>query len=56
MRPQLQKNALSGEAEFPLNAFFERPKSNGDGDELRKYMTQLRQEVGSRLVDRVSIL
>ena len=36
-----------------MNAFFERPKSNAEGDELRKYLTQLRHEVGSRLVDRV---
>ena len=43
----------SGEADFPLNAFFERPKSNAESDELRKYFIQLRHELGSRLVDRV---
>ncbi len=44
-----------GEAEFPLNAFYERPKSNAESDEMRKYFTQLRHEVGSRLVEKVSI-
>jgi len=44
-----------GEAEFPLNAFYERPKSNAESDEMRKYFTQLRHEVGSRLVEKVTI-
>ena len=45
----------TGEAEFPLNAFYERPKSNAESDEMRKYFTQLRHEVGARLVEKVSI-
>ena len=49
----LAKFALPGEANFPLNAFFHKPKSSADAEELRKYLTQMRQEVGSRLVEKV---
>eukprot|EP00095_Tigriopus_kingsejongensis_P009533 snap_masked-scaffold260_size234135-processed-gene-0.2 protein:Tk09533 transcript:snap_masked-scaffold260_size234135-processed-gene-0.2-mRNA-1 annotation:"arp2 3 complex 21 kd" len=49
----LEKFSLPGEADFPLNAFFEKPKSNAESEELRKYLTQIRSEVGARLVERV---
>ena len=48
----LQRFALPGESDFPLNAFYEKPKDN-EKEELRKYFTQLRLEVGYRLVERV---
>ena len=48
----LQRFALPGESDFPLNAFYEKPKDN-EKEELRKYFTQLRVEVGYRLVERV---
>jgi len=49
----LQKFALPGEVDFPLNTYFHRPGSPGDTDELRRYMLQFRHELGYRLVDRV---
>jgi len=48
----LESFALPGEQGFPLNAFYNKPKG-GDVEELRKYLTQIRHELGSRLVDRV---
>ena len=36
----LERFALPGEADFPLNAYFEKPKFN-EADELRKYFTQV---------------
>ena len=48
----LQNFDLPGEAGFPLNPFFEKPKDN-EKEELRKYLSQLRQELGYRLIDRV---
>ena len=38
----LERFALPGEADFPLNAFYERPGSSAETDELRKYLTQVR--------------
>ena len=49
----LQRFSLPGEAGFPLNPFYEKPKTSGETEELRKYFTQLRQEVGARLIERV---
>ena len=49
----LEPFALPGDADFPLNAFYERPGGAGEADELRKYLTQVRSEVGHRLVERV---
>jgi len=49
----LQRFDLPGEAGFPLNAFYEKPASGGESEELRKYFTQLRVEVGYRLIERV---
>lgn len=49
----LSRFALPGDADFPLNAFIKSPKSAAEKEELKKYMTLLRQEIGSRLVERV---
>jgi len=49
----LKQFALPGDANFPLNAFFHKPKNASEGTELRNYLTQMRQEVGSRLVEKV---
>jgi len=48
----LQQFSLPGDTGFPLNAFFIKPNRN-ETDELKLYMTQLRQEAGARLVERV---
>ena len=45
--------ALPGDANFPLNGFFNRPKTSSEQDDLKKYFTQLRQEIGTRLIERV---
>ena len=37
----LERFALPGEADFPLNAFYEKPKSAAESDDLRKYLTQV---------------
>ena len=49
----LQRFALPGESDFPLNAFYETPKSSSETEEMRKYFTQLRVEIGYRLIERV---
>ena len=49
----LQKFAVPGDADFPLNAFYEKPKPGGETEELKKYFTQLRVELGYRLIERV---
>lgn len=44
---------IPGDAGFPLNSVYSRPDSTKDADFFRTYLTQLRQEVGFRVVDRV---
>lgn len=40
---------LPGDRGFPLNALFVAPRSDGEAEEMRNYLLQLRQETGSRL-------
>ena len=47
--------ALPGESGFPLNALYAKPANRGESDQMRNYLTQLRQEVGIRLVERVYV-
>lgn len=49
----LKRFALPGDADFPLNSFYEKPKSSKEYEELKKYVTQLRQEIGNRLIEKV---
>jgi len=44
---------IPGDAGFPLNSVYGRPQSSQDADFLRAYLTQLRQEVGLRVCDKV---
>ncbi|CAH0549099.1 unnamed protein product [Brassicogethes aeneus] len=44
---------LPGDAGFPLNSVYGKPASSTDADFLKSYLTQLRQEVGLRVLDRV---
>ncbi len=37
----LERFSLPGEGDFPLNAFYDKPRSAGEADELRKYLTQV---------------
>jgi actin related protein 2/3 complex subunit 3 len=45
--------ALPGEAGFPLNAMYEKPRDRTESDLMRQYLTQIRQELTLRLVERV---
>ena len=45
--------AMPGAGNFPLNAVYDKPKDKTETDNMRSYMTQLRQEVALRLVDRM---
>ncbi|CAG8472329.1 2361_t:CDS:2 [Dentiscutata erythropus] len=47
--------ALPGEPMFPLNALYASPANRNDADLLRQYLAQLRQELATRLVDRVYV-
>jgi len=44
---------IPGEAGFPLNAMYSKPKDRGDEDTMKAYLQQLRQETGLRLLDKV---
>ncbi|TPX38113.1 hypothetical protein SmJEL517_g00109 [Synchytrium microbalum] len=48
-----QNFAIPGDANFPLNALYEKPASRTDADIMRQYLSQLRQEVANRLPQRV---
>ncbi|EGF80042.1 hypothetical protein BATDEDRAFT_89245 [Batrachochytrium dendrobatidis JAM81] len=49
----VQNFAIPGDANFPLNAMYEKPTTRPDADLMKQYLTQLRQEVSLRLVLRV---
>ncbi|KZS98081.1 actin-related protein ARPC3 [Sistotremastrum niveocremeum HHB9708] len=44
---------LPGDATFPLNAHYAAPASRADADYLRGYLTQVRQELAARMVERL---
>ncbi|KAH8830358.1 actin-related protein ARPC3 [Flagelloscypha sp. PMI_526] len=44
---------IPGDANFPLNAHYAAPPSRADSDYLRQYLTQVRQELAARLVERL---
>jgi len=43
---------LPGEKDFPLGGLVQSPASRADSDLLRQYLTQVRQELGVRIVQR----
>lgn len=45
--------AIPGDAGFPLNQAFEAPKDRGQAETLRGYVSQMRQELAVRLLERV---
>ncbi|KAL1923500.1 uncharacterized protein VTP21DRAFT_8480 [Calcarisporiella thermophila] len=51
----LQNFAIPGDPNFPLNALYQAPKDRNESDILRQYMSQLRQELANRLVERVYV-
>lgn len=44
---------MPGDASFPLNQAFEAPRDRGQSEMLRQYLSQVRQEVAARLLDRL---
>ncbi|GME22948.1 Arp2 3 complex subunit protein [Neofusicoccum parvum] len=45
--------AIPGDASFPLNQAFEPPANRNDAETLRQYLSQMRQEIAVRLLNRV---
>ncbi|CAL1701322.1 unnamed protein product [Somion occarium] len=44
---------IPGDATFPLNAHYAPPGSRADAEYLRQYLTQVRQELAARLIERL---
>ncbi|MCJ1313216.1 subunit of the Arp2/3 complex [Agyrium rufum] len=51
----LDQFAIPGDASFPLNQAFEAPKDRQDAETLRQYLSQVRQELALRLLQRVYV-
>ncbi|MCJ1237055.1 subunit of the Arp2/3 complex [Varicellaria rhodocarpa] len=49
----LDQFAIPGDASFPLNQAFEAPRDRQDAESLRQYLSQVRQELAIRLLQRV---
>ncbi|KAI5956704.1 ARC18 [Candida jiufengensis] len=49
----LDNFALPGDISFPLNSLYLPPKTRSDADLLRSYLTQFRQELAERLLNRI---
>lgn len=47
--------AIPGDAGFPLNQAFEPPRDRTDAESLRQYLSQVRQEIAMRLINRVYV-
>lgn len=47
----LSKFAIPGDSAFPLNNLYLKPANNKEADEMRSYLTQLRQECGLRVLE-----
>ncbi|OTA91735.1 hypothetical protein M434DRAFT_22277 [Hypoxylon sp. CO27-5] len=45
--------AIPGDPGFPLNQIYEPPRDRQDAEQLRQYLSQVRQELASRLLARV---
>nr|POE65288.1 actin-related protein 2/3 complex subunit 3 [Quercus suber] len=45
--------AIPGDAGFPLNQAFEAPRDRNEAEVLRQYVMQMRQELATRLLNRV---
>jgi hypothetical protein len=49
----LDQFAIPGEPGFPLNQAYEAPKDRQDAEILRQYLSQVRQELAMRLLQRL---
>ncbi|CEH13326.1 actin-related protein arpc3 [Ceraceosorus bombacis] len=47
--------SLPGDAGFPLNNLYSAPATRQEADQLKSYLTQLRQELSLRLVEKVYV-
>lgn len=45
--------AVPGDASFPLNQAFEAPRDRNEAEVMRQYISQMRQELAARLLNRV---
>lgn len=45
--------AIPGDPTFPLNQAFESPRDRNEAEVLRQYMSQMRQELAVRLLNRI---
>lgn len=45
--------SIPGEAGFPLNAMYQKPANRQEADQMRQYLQQVRQELGTRLAEKV---
>ena len=45
--------AIPGDATFPLNQAFEPPRDRNEAEVLRQYISQMRQELAVRLLNRI---
>eukprot|EP01095_Lingulamoeba_sp_RSL-Kostka_P014160 TRINITY_DN609_c0_g1_i1.p1 TRINITY_DN609_c0_g1~~TRINITY_DN609_c0_g1_i1.p1 ORF type:complete len:190 (-),score=60.85 TRINITY_DN609_c0_g1_i1:226-744(-) len=51
----IQQFSIPGDKQFPFGGFFHNPNGRQEADQCRAYFTQLRQEVGNRVLDRVYV-
>jgi actin related protein 2/3 complex subunit 3 len=49
----LENFSLPGDANFPIQGLFQAPGSKSEADNLRQYLSQARQEMAPRLVERI---
>ncbi|KAH3685784.1 hypothetical protein WICPIJ_003247 [Wickerhamomyces pijperi] len=49
----LDQFAIPGDGNFPLNSMYQSPRDRSEYDLLKQYLTQFRQELASRLIERV---
>jgi actin related protein 2/3 complex, subunit 3 len=49
----IQKFDIPGDAGFPLNSVYLKPSTAAEGDLMRQYLQQVRQETGIRVCERV---
>jgi len=47
----LSKFAIPGDPKFPLNNLYQKPHNTQEAEEMRSYLTQLRQECGVRVLE-----
>ncbi|CAH1720713.1 unnamed protein product [Chironomus riparius] len=49
----ISKFDIPGEAGFPLNSVYAKPQTTAEADLMRNYLTQIRQETGNRICEKV---